>query len=55
MDLEGINANGNGSGRERQILPGLTFVWNLTNPNQNQKQIKLIDTENRLMVTRGDG
>ena len=39
------------SDRKRQIQYDLTYMWKLKNKPTN----KLIDTENRLMVTRGRG
>ena len=45
------------SGRERQI-PYFTYMWNLknrTNKQANQRRNKLMDTEDKLMVARGDG
>ena len=35
--------------RERQILYGLTYMWNLA----KQRTTKLINIENRLVVVRG--
>ena len=45
----GYYAQRNKSVRERQILYDFTYMWNLNN------KTKLIDTENRLVVARGEG
>ena len=46
MDLEGKLKK---SDRERQISYGFTYTWNL----KNKQKIKLIDTEDRLVVAWG--
>ena len=49
MDLEG-----NKSDEEEQIPYDFTYMWNLKNKTKQNKN-KLIDTENRLLVTRREG
>ena len=40
--------------RERQIPYDFTYMWNLIKQTKQNKN-KLIDTENRLVITRGEG
>ena len=56
MDTEGIILS-ELSHREIQSLYNFICVWNLNKTNEQTKQneIKLTDTEKRLMVTRGRG
>ena len=46
--LQGCSTKWNKSDRERQILYGLSYMWNL-------KKSKFIDPENRLVVVRDEG
>ena len=58
MDMEGIMLSENKSDRERQVQYDFTFMCNLkdeTNEQTKQKRMWLIDVENKLMVTRGEG
>ena len=50
MDLEGIILR-EISQTEKDILHNLTYMWTV----KKQKQIKLIDTENRPVTAKGRG
>lgn len=54
VGLEGIILSKKKWDRERHIPYDLTYTWNLkTKTKINKQKPKLIDSENRLMVTRG--
>ena len=50
MDFEDIMPN-EMSYKEKQIPYNLTYMWNLEEKQRNN--LELINTENRLMVSRG--
>ena len=39
--------------RERQILYGITNIWNLNNKYIEKRRSRFIDTENKLVITSG--
>ena len=49
----GYYAKWNKSDRESQILYVIIYMWNLNKTKQN-KTNRLIDTENKLVVARGE-
>ena len=54
----GYYAQWNKSGGERQIPYDFTYMWNLkhkTNEHTKQNWNRLIDTENKLVITRSEG
>ena len=53
IDLEGIMLSK--PVRERQIPYNFTYMWNVKNDINKQNRNRLIDTENRLMVSEGNG
>ena len=57
MDLEGIMLS-EISQTEKKTPHDFTYMWNLenkTNEHTKQNRNRLIDTENKLVVARGDG
>ena len=52
MDLEGIVLSK--TNRERQMPHDFTYMWNLKNKINNKNRNKLIDTEKKLMIARGE-
>ena len=55
MELQGIMLNEVSLDRERQILYSFTYMWNLENKTNKQNGNRLIDTENKLMISRWEG
>lgn len=50
--MDGLKRNK--SDRERQTLQDFTRMWNLKNSNNKMNKTKPTDTENTLVVTRGE-
>ena len=57
-NMDGLGEHYAKSDRERQILFDITYMWNLKKIQQtseyNKKSSRLTDTENKLVVTRGE-
>ena len=58
MDLEIIIVSEVSQTRERQVSPDIAYVWNMKNLHKwtyLQNWNRFTDSENKLMITKGEG